>query len=350
MSLGKRKPKIVRAHLRPAQPAAHQQNRSARQRDRWARLAVVAVAVVATAAIVHGPGPFFTFRLGQRPEREIRVNVDQFQRRNMIRTNTERQAKADQVPPVMINNPEPIADLADRLDDLITTVAKSPTFDMVPESIRGQWKLTPALYDDIREASDTPERLEEIRRRIGKAFEPLIRDGVLGPDVLPRNEELSRTLSVRLATETHDQAHSIPRERVIRERLDKVDGPVGKEFIAAFNPVSLGQGLFGLIADRLPGYPTLSYDEAYTTHLRDLARASVTDKFDTYRRNELLVPQGQEIGEEQLPLLRAEHEVFITARNWNDHVRRAGISPGSVGGDVRLDWVLHGPPRTSDRR
>ena len=324
MSFGKRKPKIVRAQLRPSHLVAHQHNRSARQRDRWSRLAVVAVAVVATAAIVHGPGPFFTFRLGQRPDREIRVNVDQFQRRNLIRTNTERQAKADQVPPAMINNPEPIVDLADRLDDLVAAVAKAPTFDMVPESIRGLWKLSPALYDDIREASDTPERLEDIRRRIRKAFEPLIRDGVLGPDVLPRNEEMNRSLSVRLATERHEQAHLVPRDRVIRERLDKVDGPVGKDFIAAFNPAALGQGLFGLIADRLPGYPTLSYEESYTTQLRDQARASVTDIFDTYHRNELLVPQGQEISEEQLWLLRAELEASNAVRTWDDHLRRAG--------------------------
>ena len=34
--------------------------------------------MVATAAIVHGSGPPFTYRLGQRPDREIRVNVKEF--------------------------------------------------------------------------------------------------------------------------------------------------------------------------------------------------------------------------------------------------------------------------------
>ncbi len=198
MSIGKRRPKASRAQLRPSNPIALQQGRLARQRDRLARLGVVALAVVATAAIVHGPGPFFTFRLGQRPDREVRVNVDQFHRRNLIRTDTERQAAADQVPPSMVNDPAPIQDLAERLDDLVVAVAKAPTFDAVPESFRGQWKLTRRLYDDIREASDTPERLEDLRGRIKAAFEPLIRDGVLGPDILPRQEEASRTLSVRL--------------------------------------------------------------------------------------------------------------------------------------------------------
>ena len=80
MSFGKRRPKLTRAQLRPSNPLAIQQGRLARQRDRLARLAVVAVAVLATAAIVHGSGPPFTYRLGQRPDRELRVNVAEFQR------------------------------------------------------------------------------------------------------------------------------------------------------------------------------------------------------------------------------------------------------------------------------
>ena len=323
MSLGKRKVKVVRAHLRPSQPVVPQQTRLARQRNRWARIGVVTLAVIATAAIVHGPGPFFTFRLGQRPDREIRVNVDQFQRRNMIRTNTERQARADQVPPSMVNNPDPIENLADRVVDLVTIIARSPTYEGLPESVRSQWKLSPALYDDLREASDTPERLEEIRRRIRKAFEPILRDGVLGPGSLPKNEEAYRTLSVRSVNEPPGQAHPVARERVIREHLDKkADGPVGKDFIASFTTPALGQGLFAMVADRLAGSPTLTYEEGFTTHLRDLARESVTDNFDIFRRNELLVPQGQEISEEQLLLLWEEHKAANAERTWHDRVRR----------------------------
>ncbi len=324
MSFGKRRPKLSRAQLRPSNPIALRQGRLARQRDRLARLAVVGLAIVATAAIVHGSGPFFTYRLGQRPDREVRVRVDEFQRRNSIRTATERQAKADQVPPSMVNDPAPIKDLADRLDDLVDAVAKSPTFDSVPESFRAQWKLTPALFDDIREASDTPERHEDLKRRIAKAFEPLIRDGVLGPDILPRHEEASRTLAVHLAGQPRDQAHLVPRERVMHERLEKPDGPVGTGFIAAFSTPSLGQGLFTLIADRLAGHPTLAFEEPYTNQLREKARNAVADVYEVYRKGELLVEQGQEIREEQLLLLREEHEVANAQITTMARLRRAG--------------------------
>jgi putative nucleotidyltransferase with HDIG domain len=324
MSFGKRRPKLFRAQLRPSNPIALQQGRLARQRDRLARLAVVGLAIVATAAIVHGSGPFFTYRLGQKPDREIRVNVEQFQRRNSIRTATERQAKADQVPPSMVNDPAPIKDLAERLTDLIDAIAKAPTYDAVPETFRAQWKLDHSLYDDIREASDTPERHEDLRRRINKAFEPLIRDGVLGPEVLPRHEESSRTLAIRLLDQPRDQARLVPRDRVMRERLDKPENPIGKEFIAAFNPPKLGDKLFKLIADQLTTLRTLTFEEPYTNKLREKARDSVADVEDVYRRGELLVEQGQEIGEEQLLLLREEHEVAKARVSFGARVRRAG--------------------------
>ena len=324
MSFGKRRPKLSRAQLRPSNPIALQQGRLARQRDRLARLAVVGLAILATAAIVHGSGPFFPYRLGQRPDREIRVKVDEFKRLNQARTASERQARADQVPPAMVNDPAPILDLAERLEDLVDAVAKAPTFDAVPEIFRGQWKLTPALFDDIREASDTPERHEELRRRIAKAFEPLIRDGVLGPDILPRREEGSRTLAVRPVGQPRDKAHLVPRDRVMIERLDKPDGPVGKDFVAAFSPPALGQGMFALIADRLAGHPTLTYEESATNKLRDEVRNSVADHYDTYRKGEPLVEQAQEITDEQLLLLRAEHEVANARRGLHERGRRAG--------------------------
>ena len=324
MSIGKRRPKIPRAQLRPSHSVAHQEGRQARRRDLLARLAVVALAVVATAAIVHGPGPFFPYREGQRPEREIRVKVDQFRRLNETRTLALRQAKAEQVPPAMVNNAAKLQDLADQLEDLVGAIARARTFDALPESFRGQWKLSPSIFDDIREASDTPERLEDLRRRVRKAFEPLIRDGVLGVDVLPRHEEASRTLSVRPAGQPIDRAHPVSRDRVVPERLDKPGGPVGRDFVGTFNPSALGEGLFSLIADRLAACPTLAFDEATTNRLRDEARAAVVPVYDPYRKGDPLVDQGQEIKEAELILLHEEHDVENRSRTLGARARRAG--------------------------
>src|SRR5262249_60327224 len=130
MSIGKRRPKLPRANLRPsAATVSLKPDRLARKRTRLAWLSVLTVSCVVTAAIVHGSGRAFTYRVGERPDRELRVNVREFKIRNQTKPSNERQAAADQVPPVMVHNPAPIRELALRLDDLAVTVAKAPRFE-----------------------------------------------------------------------------------------------------------------------------------------------------------------------------------------------------------------------------
>ena len=244
MSIGKRRPKLPRAQLRSLSSASQKQSRLARQR-RAARVSVVALTVVATAAIVHGPGPPFTYRQGQRPDREIRVNVKEFRIRNQTKTSNERQAAADQVPPSMVNDPAPLKDLADRLDDLTVTIAKSRRFEDVPETVRATWKLKPETYLDIKAATDTPQRRDNLHAQIGTAFTLLVQNGVLGPEALPCNEESSRILAIHPVGQPYSASHLVPREYVVPERIVKPEGPVYRQFVSAFttprtggNPVS----------------------------------------------------------------------------------------------------------------
>src|SRR6516162_6657157 len=129
MSIGRRRPRLARASLRAADSSSLKEGRLAKQRTRAALLALVAVSVVMSAVIVHGTGPPFTYRIGERPERQIRVNVPEFKLRNQTKTSNERQAAADQVSPAFINDPAPIRELAERLDDLTTAVARSSRFE-----------------------------------------------------------------------------------------------------------------------------------------------------------------------------------------------------------------------------
>jgi cyclic-di-AMP phosphodiesterase PgpH len=348
MSFGKRRPKLSRAQLRPSTPLSIQQGRLARQRDRLARLGVVAVAVIATAAVVHGSGPPFTFRLGQRADREVRVNVTEFKRLNQKKTNAERQVEVDQIAPSMVNDPAPIRDLAERLDDLIVTVSKTPAFDALPESLRATWKLTPEILDELKSATDTPERRDALHREVNKAFEPLMRDGVLGYDTLPRHEESSRTLAIRVLGQAPAEAHFVPRERVVPERVSKPDGPVYRDFVAAFvTSPRVGPILFRLAADKLAGTPTLTYEEEYTSRQRDLARGRVKEIYDTYQRGDLLVEQDQTIGEEQLILLRMEHERANSLMSFGSRMQRLGSMVVLVAALFALIgyYIHHNEPR-----
>ena len=61
--------------------------------------------------------------------------------------------------------------------------------------------------------------------------------------------------------------------------------------------------------------------------LRDRARSQVQENFDTYTKGDVLVEQGQAIGEEQLILLRMEHEAAVRSLTLGEKARRAVGAP-----------------------
>ncbi|MBX6316371.1 MAG: hypothetical protein IRY99_26185, partial [Isosphaeraceae bacterium] len=327
MSFGKRRSKPPRAQLRPSNPIDLHEGRQARQRARLARLACIGAAVLLTAAIVHGAGPPFTYRLGQRPQRELRVHVAEFRRKDPVRTNAERQAEADKVAPIMTNDPAPIRELMEQLEDLVDAVARVPDRESLSESLAAAWDLDAATFAEIHAAADSPERRALLHRRIAAAFAPLLANGVLGPGALPADEEAHVNLLVRSSSSDPPviPPHLVTRDQVLPERLTKPDGKVAQQFAEAFEPQqALGRKLFALVAEKLAGTPTLKYEEAATIRARELARARVKDAIKTYRRGDVLVAQGERITEDHLALLKLEHREALQALDWSARLRRAG--------------------------
>ena len=105
MNNGRRRPKLLRANLRPADSGLINEGRVAKQRTRATLLGLVMVSLVLCAVIVHGSGRPFTYRIGQRTDRELRVNVKEFRIRNQTKTSNERQAAAKVVPAAARQNP-----------------------------------------------------------------------------------------------------------------------------------------------------------------------------------------------------------------------------------------------------
>ena len=227
--------------------------------------------VVTCAAIVHGSGPPFTFRLGQRPDRELRVNVKEFRIRNQTKTSNERQAAADQVPPVdgQRSRPDPRPGRSARRSDRRPSPRRR-RFEDLRETVRTTWKLKPEIFLDIKAATDTPERRDNLHAQIAAAFRPLLRDGVLGPGTLPpqRGIQPDAVDSQRGRAAGLKPGRS-PRERVVPERIVKPDGPVYQEFCSAFTTPRIGQILFSLIADQLDSQPTLLFEAEATAKLRE---------------------------------------------------------------------------------
>ena len=105
----------------------------------------------------------------------------------------------------------------------------------------------------------------------------------------------------------------MPRERVVPERIVKPDGPGLPATSSRPSPrPRLGEILFQLVADRLDGTPDA--DLRAGSHRPGSATrpaASVDEHLRHLHQGDVLVEQGQAIGEEQLILLRLEHEAAI---------------------------------------
>ena len=349
MSFGKRRPKPTRAQLRPSNPIALQQGRSARQRDRLARLAVVGVAVLVTAAIVHGSGPPFTYRLGQRPGREIRVNVPEFERRNRSRPTPSGRPRPTRSPPLDGQRPgaDPRPRRAARRPGRRRRQGRRPR-GPAREPARDLEARTHATFDDLKAATDTPERRDDLHRQIAEAFAPLIRDGVLGPDPLPRHEESSRTLAVRALGQDPAEAHLVPRDRVVPERVAKPDGPVCQRVRRRLRDARLGPILFDLVAEQADGTPTLTYEERYTTQQREAAASQ--------RRGRLRhLPPGRRPGRAGPgdhrgaadPAPPGARRRPTPQLGLGAQARRVGSVDRARGGPVRPDRLLRASPRAA---
>ncbi|GIW89012.1 MAG: 7TM receptor with intracellular metal dependent phosphohydrolase [Isosphaeraceae bacterium] len=321
MSTGRRRTKAARVQWRPAQPLDPGDSRRAERRGRWTRWSLAILATLATALLVHGTGPPFTFRVGQRPARPVLSSVESFRRFDPVRTNAEKRAKAEAVTPLLENDPAPIRELREQLIDLVDAVARAGTFSLLDPKTRADWGLDERTFLDIRDAADSPERREALRRQITEAFAPLEANGILGPDTLPRQEQSHAQLRVRLAGE-EAPPRTIERDLVVPERILKPDGPVAQTFARAFSNTTLGQGLFRLVAEKLVGTPTLQFNDRQTRLEREAAYNSVAEAYRDYIKGEVLVDQDERITDDHLAVLRLEHEAANSARPLAQRVQR----------------------------
>lgn len=324
MSAGKRRALFNRAAPRATSMLEMQPARKAAQRARLFRVAVVAGSIVAIAGLVYGTGPPFTFRVGQRPARSVLVNVASFRHRDPVKTNSERLARAEAVAPLLTNDPAPIRELEEQLGDLADAIARERDRAALSQDLTTAWNVSESVFLDIRAAVDSPERREELHRQIKRAFEPIVANGVLGPDTLPSDEPPRPRVRVRTEGAPVEAASLVERDLVSRERIVKPDGPVARAFVASFTNPKVGERMYALVSEKLASNPTLTYEETITKQERELAGNSVQEAFRDYRRGDVLVRQGEAITDEHLNVLKIEHEAANHALTLGDKLRRAG--------------------------
>lgn len=298
-------------------------DRSGRVRDQRLRILIMAFSCLISAALVHGSGPTFGFRLGQRPTRELRLKVDEVQRRNILRSNALRQISEDGVAPRMTHDPKPIEDLIKSLEDLGAAAGRVHQVELLPaDQIRTWGMISKDLFENLRAANDLPDRRDQFARELRTAFEPVLKDGVLGSAPLPRVYQNATQFAIRTENEPESRTRIVTRDNVSPDRLSRQESEFANHFRSSFQQPELGQRLYELIDDKLAGAPTLTYDEQETLQAREKARSEVQDIFDPFKRGDLIAQQNQPIDAETLDLLRLEHERSIEQLTASDIFER----------------------------
>ena len=216
----------------------------------------------------------------------MRVKVPEFKRLNLVKTNAERQAEVDQIAPSMINDPAPIRDLAERLDDLtVTPSPKARRWRPARRTSASTGSSTPEAFDELKAATDDPARRDELHRQIAKAFEPLVRDGVLGYEHPAAQRGVEPDLAVRGLDQKPSDAHRVPRETGRPRARVEARRPRRPRVRRRLRPDPARPDLFRLVAEKLEGTPAPSpIDPQYTTFQRERAHNRVKEIYDTYRQ------------------------------------------------------------------
>ena len=241
------------------------------------------------------------------------MNVAEFRRKDPLKTNADRQAAEAKVAPRMSHDPAPIRELAEQLDDLVDAVVAGPgAARRCPRSSASAWDLDAAAFAELKAAADTPERREDLHRRIDKAFDPA-RSATACSARRPcrASEESHLTLMVRPGRRRR-RRHEVHKDRLLPERIKKPDGPVAREFVAAFRdaaarpePLRAGRRAARGHADaQVRG----AADRPRPRGGR--GRASRTPSRPT-TAGDVLVAQDEQITEDHLALLRLEHETAV---------------------------------------
>lgn len=322
MSTGRRRPRPQRAQLKPNDWIPIESARTAKTRERWLKVAIAAAMFAAVTFLVAWGGPPFTYRVGQRVPHDVTVRVA-FEREDPIKTNAKRQEIEAGVPPIVLNQPEPILELMKNMLDLIEIVSKSASIDEVPQEARRLWKLDESKrFDRLRNACDTEARKEGLKRNVQAVFDVLAAHGVLGPETLQGDFAGALEVEVRPLLTPDQPGQKVPIDLVKPERISARDGAVAKSFEATFVPPTNGTMIFDFVAVPLAATPTLKLDPERSQFAKRQAGMGVESVINRYATGERLVRADEVLTEEQWLLLGLEHKSYTSSLGLGSNLRR----------------------------
>jgi putative nucleotidyltransferase with HDIG domain len=277
----------------------------------WPRVIVVILAGLAATAILAVGGPPFTYRLGQRAHREIRLAVP-LQIENVTETRNARERAAREAPWVFSHNPQPIEKVEEGMHALAEGIGKAKSFDELNSVMANEWGLTPELFTKMRELIPSEAGAITFNKSIDRVLDPFVRYGLLDSARIPTDAK--RETSLIEVRPVGSNVKYLPKlDAVYLPLLPQEDGALSKSLRQEFK-----EGAVTVLKVLVPKLqPTLTFDEQETKEVQRQAMGAVEPIVDEYAVNSLVVELNSEIGQEQLRLLQDEHRELLAQQSWN---------------------------------
>lgn len=296
------------------------------------------VALAAMLFVLRADRAPFPHRMGDVAPHGHAASVD-FRRLNETLTDRERAVRADEVPVVFDNDPEPLGAVLPMLERDLRRLVTAESLAGLADETRDAFGLDPSdpRFGDGVDSADRPDPAAEfnslrslvsgdggaadsgdVRRSpelILKAVAPVL--SALAAAGTTTSEALNKA-GVRagdpVAVRGPDGGWPgieggsalVSQADVVLADLLPAEGRVGSVVVADQVLEPLAPWLRRWLRRRVP--VTLTYNEAATEAAREAARAAVEPKYDQYEPGDLLIEPGRRVDAAALAILRAEHE------------------------------------------
>jgi len=292
-----------------------------RSREVLTRLGLCILAAIVMWAATRAWAPPFAYRTGYVPPRDIYVRTD-FKVHNKAATEKQREQRRQETPWLYENDAGPVKELHERLKQRMSNVMEAKSFDEIDRKLWSEFVPAgdadnvgedQAKFEAIREALSQDKDLGRFQRAYERATASWEIDGLLEKLEHGSNEGSQAVLMVY----PKGNADLKRRVEVNRVRIAEIRAKIGNDLHEEFLKASFSAGQATALAEFVDAW--LKRQKLPTTLLpkRELSEAEI-DKVlktvevnDEYTGGKLIAAGGKPLGEDEINLLRREHEACL---------------------------------------
>ncbi|MEM1067970.1 MAG: HDIG domain-containing metalloprotein [Planctomycetota bacterium] len=308
------------------------------------RIAFAVVAGVTLLVACQSWNPPFSYRRGDIPPRDL-VTRASFDVPDDVETDRLRERRRREQIVFYSNRTQPLDELRAALRDELFLVLNAPSFDQLNESEAAAFAQF--FEGDETEPNDPPAlRFSMLKtvfaddmglKRLDDAIELSLRDNYRFGLINTLTHEMNQGSFERIRVYAVGQPENVEFVEAgtvrIAEAMPEIAKRLREQFRTKFpseNYDIVATMISDWIAEQLPQYETLKYDDELSEEARREAAASVQPVMTPYRVGTVLAEAGQPLTDNELDLLGQEWEVLSSEMHFTDQAARVAAYAGMV--------------------